>query len=75
MLRELNGQKIVNSSALQVAVSQIAPGSTICLGILRDSKPETLKVTVGEYHGSSEVADDSPADAPRAASSAWPWLS
>jgi len=67
VLRELNGQKIVGSSALQVAVSQIAPGSAISLGILRDGKPEILKVTVGEFHAGSDVAENSPADAPQGA--------
>jgi serine protease Do len=57
VLRELNGKKIVSSGALQVGVSQIAPGNTIELGILRDGKPQTLKVTVGEFHKESEVAD------------------
>jgi serine protease Do len=63
VLRELNGQKIVNGSALQVAVSQIAPGSAISLGILRDGKPESIKITVGEFHSGSDVADNTPADA------------
>jgi len=58
VLRELNGKKIVNGSALQVAVTQIAPGNTIALGILRDGKPETVKVTVGEYHANNEMADN-----------------
>jgi serine protease Do len=58
VLRELNGKKIVSSSALQVAVSEIAPGNTIELGILRDGKPETLKVTVGEFHKDAEVAEN-----------------
>ncbi len=58
VLRALNGNKIVNGSALQVAVSQVAPGTTISLGILRDGKPETLQVKVGEFHGNSEVADN-----------------
>jgi serine protease Do len=59
VLRELNGNKIVNGSALQVAVSQIAPGNSIALGILRDGKPETLNVKVGEFKGETEVADNS----------------
>jgi serine protease Do len=59
VLRELNGNKIVNGSALQVAISQTAPGNTVSLGILRDGKPETVKVTVGEFHGNSQVADNS----------------
>ena len=36
VIRELNGQKVTNGSALQVAVSEEAPGTTITLGILRD---------------------------------------
>jgi len=59
VLRELNGSKIVNGSALQVAVSQIAPGSDIALGILRDGKPQTINVKVGEFKGNSEVAENS----------------
>jgi serine protease Do len=50
VLRELNGKKIDNSSMLQVAVSEMTPGTPIELGILRDGKPETIHVTVGEYH-------------------------
>ena len=59
VLRDLNGKKIVNGSALQVAVSQTAPGNTIALGILRNGKPETISVKVGEFHGANEVADNS----------------
>ena len=58
VLRELNGKKIVNGSALQVAVSEIAPGNTIALGILRDGKPETINVKVGEFHGNNQVAEN-----------------
>jgi serine protease Do len=50
VLRELNGKKIDNGSALQVAVSETSPGTAIDLGILRDGKPETIHVTVGEFH-------------------------
>jgi len=59
VLRELNGEKIANGSALQVAVSEMAPGASIELGILRNGKPMTLKATVGEYHKSgSEEAEN-----------------
>jgi serine protease Do len=50
VLRELNGKKIVDGRELQVAVSETAPGTAIDLGILRDGKPESVKVTVGEFH-------------------------
>ena len=50
VIRELNGQKIVDGSALQVAVSEDAPGTHIQLGILRNGTPQTLDLTVGQYH-------------------------
>ncbi len=60
VLRELNGKKIANGGALQVAVSETAPGTAIELGILRDGKPETIHITVGEFHNDkSEVAENS----------------
>jgi len=62
VLREINGKSIPNGGALQVAVSEIAPGNTIALGILRDGKPETLHVKVGEFHANAEVADNSGAN-------------
>src|SRR5208282_2720263 len=36
VIDQLNGQKIVNGSALQVAVSQLTPGTKIALGVIRD---------------------------------------
>lgn len=58
VIRTLDGQPIVNGSALQVAVSQDQPGANISLGIIRDGNPETVKVKVGEYNAKSEVADN-----------------
>jgi serine protease Do len=59
VLRELNGHKMINGSALQVAVSETAPGTPIELGILRDGKPQTIKITVGEFHKNNvEEADN-----------------
>ena len=58
VLRELNGSKIRNGSQLQVVVSQIAPGSEIKLGILRDGKPQTLTLKVGEFKGEKQVAEN-----------------
>jgi serine protease Do len=62
VLREINGRKIVNGGALQVAVSQVSPNTTIHLGILRDGKPENVEVKVGEFHANAEVADSSNSD-------------
>jgi serine protease Do len=62
VIRKLNGDAIENGGALQVAVSQIAPGKTINLGIIRDGKPETISIKVGEFHGDREVAENSNPD-------------
>jgi serine protease Do len=56
VVTEVNGQKIVNGSALQMTVSQMTPGTPIKLGIMRDGKPMTLDLTVGQYQGKTEVA-------------------
>jgi len=58
VIAQLNGQKIVNGSALQVAVSEMAPGTKITLGVLRDGKSTTLDLTVGQFHGNMEVAEN-----------------
>ncbi len=62
VITELNGHKVLNGSALQVAVSEEAPGARIVLGILRNGQPQTVNLTVGEYRDSQQVAkEDSPA--------------
>jgi serine protease Do len=58
VLRELNGKQIKNGGQLQVLVSQTAPGSEIKLGILRDGKPESLTLKVGEYKSDKQVAEN-----------------
>jgi serine protease Do len=56
VIDELNGTKVVNGSALQVAVSQVAPGTTITLGILRNGSHQAIQVKVGEFQKDAEVA-------------------
>jgi serine protease Do len=56
VIDQLNGEKVLNGGALQVAVSQDMPGTTIELGILRNGSPQTLSVKVGEFHKDAEVA-------------------
>ncbi len=65
VISQLNGQKIVNGSALQVAVSEMAPGTKITMGVIRDGKPETLDLTVGQFHGNGEVASNDSPDGPQ----------
>jgi len=65
VIDSLNGEKIENGSALQVAVSETAPGTTIKLGVLRNGSPQTFEVKVGEFHKNSEVASDGEAAGPQ----------
>jgi serine protease Do len=59
VIDELNGHKIADGSALQVAVSQDQPGQTIQLGIIRNGAPRQIGVKVGEYQKpGTQVADN-----------------
>jgi serine protease Do len=59
VIDQLNGRKVVDSGALQVAVSEELPGQTIKLDVLRDGQPVILTVKVGEYHKpGTQVADN-----------------
>jgi serine protease Do len=58
VVTQANGQKVTNASDLQVAVSEMSPGTALRLGIIRDGKPMTLNLTVGEYHAKNETASN-----------------
>jgi serine protease Do len=62
VIDQLNGQKMPNGSALQMAIADVPPGTKVQLGILRNGHPQTIDLTVGEYHGNSQVADNDDAD-------------
>jgi serine protease Do len=55
VISELNGQKIANGSALQVAVSEDRPGTKIALGVIRDGKLMNVNLTVGSFHSKDDV--------------------
>ncbi len=59
VVRNLNGKTIQDATDLQVEVSEMAPGTPIHLGILRDGSPMTLDATVGNFHGNGEEAENS----------------
>jgi serine protease Do len=61
VVRKIDGQPIPTSSALQLAVNERTPGTTISMEILRDGKPETVSIKLGEFHANSERADNSSA--------------
>jgi serine protease Do len=56
VIRELNGQQITNGSALQVAVSEETPGTSIQLGILRDGSPQTISLKLGQFNAKNQMA-------------------
>lgn len=56
VVTELNGQKIEDSSALQVAISEMTPGTEVKLGVMRNASPMTINVTVGEYNAKGDQA-------------------
>jgi serine protease Do len=65
VINTVDGQKVVNGSALQVAVSEKTPGTDVSMGIIRDGAPETVHVKLGEYKKNAEVASDGDAASPR----------
>jgi serine protease Do len=52
----VNGHSVQNGGDLQVIVSEVAPGTKINLDVMRNGHPESVGVTVGEYHKNQEVA-------------------
>jgi serine protease Do len=65
VITQINGETVQNGSALQVAVSEVAPGTKIALSVIREGKPVTLNLTVGQFHGNSEVAANDEHDGPQ----------
>ena len=60
----INGSRVEDSSALQVQVSELSPGTPITLTVLRNGQPTTVHLTVGEFHGKGQqlAENDGPAE-------------
>jgi serine protease Do len=58
VVTEVNGQKVVNASGLQVAVSGMSPGTALKLGVIRDGKPLNVNLTVGQYQAKTQEASN-----------------
>jgi serine protease Do len=60
---ELNGQKVLDASQLQIEVGQTQPGKEIKLDVLRDGKNETIPVTLeamgARDHEGKEIGSNS----------------
>ena len=67
VITALNGGMLANSGALQVAVSELAPGTGLTLTVVRNAKPLTLHLTVGEFHAKEQVAENGGETAPEGA--------
>ncbi|MGH9486800.1 MAG: Do family serine endopeptidase [Terriglobales bacterium] len=63
VVTSFNGSKITNGGDLQVVAGSAAPGTTAKVGVVRDGKPMTFDVTMGNYANapaSGEAAPVSP---------------
>jgi len=58
VVKEVNGQKVETGGDLQMAVSQMQPGTPLKLEVLREGKPVTLNLTVGKYEAKTEEASN-----------------
>ena len=56
VVTSVDGQTVDTGSDLQVAVSEVAPGTRVQLDVERNGHPQKVEVTVGEYHKEQEVA-------------------
>jgi serine protease Do len=54
---EFNGKPIKDSVELPLEVARVAPGKTVQVKILRDNKPTTIAVQIGEMTDSEVVAE------------------
>jgi len=48
VIRKINGKKVEGSGELTALVTEMNPGTTVTLDILRDGNPMTIRVTLGE---------------------------
>jgi serine protease Do len=58
VVRQIDGKPVPNSTELQMMVSEQTPGTTVSMEVLRNGKPETISVKLGEYHSSTQVAEN-----------------
>jgi serine protease Do len=58
VIKRLNGEKLENGGALQMAIADVTPGTKVQLDILRNGHAQTVDLTVGEFHAKAEVASN-----------------
>jgi len=58
VITAVDGQKVADSSSLQVAIADKRPGDKASIGVMRDGKPMTITVSLAAYNNKdNEVAD------------------
>lgn len=55
VIRKFNGQPVLDTGQLMAVTSEANPGSTVTLDLLRDGKPQTVHVTLGERPANTTV--------------------
>ena len=65
---DFNGNKIIRSSDLPLAVGQTAIGSKSNVTVIREGKNKTLRVTIAELPSEEELADQRPVEKGKAES-------
>ncbi len=60
----LNGSHILDSSALQVAASEMSPGMPITPEAMRHGSPTTVHLTVGRFHAEDQLAAENNGSGP-----------
>jgi serine protease Do len=48
VIRSLDGRAVDSSNSLRNAIARVMPGTEVTLSVVRDGKPQDLKVTIGE---------------------------
>jgi serine protease Do len=63
VILSINGKDIADAHSLTLTVSELAPGSTATLGILReDGSPKTITLVLGEHPGSGRMESQNNSD-------------
>lgn len=65
VVTEVNGKRVDNAGALQVAVSEMSPGTALKLAVVRDGTPMNVNLTVGQYHAKGEQLASNGEDGPQ----------
>jgi serine protease Do len=58
VVRQIDGKPVPSSTVLQMMVSEQTPGTTVSMDVLRNGKPEKISVKLGEYHATTQAAEN-----------------